>query len=202
MRSCALRILDAGDHLHRLGDLLRVLKLAILPRFPCLLDSLDAAPGLGARHPQRDDCRGAFANVLVILVHRRSSVVLERSSSARRRLVAQELVQTGFEGQDLLTSMSSRKPLLPAKNRGLPSSDRPGRTAAASAARSRGHRGRAGSWRGGVVEVGANCANAASSRYCARSVRIPPAGRHRLVWAAPPTRDTEIPALIAGRMPR
>eukprot|EP01139_Manchomonas_bermudensis_P015853 Amastigsp_a511200_9.p5 type:complete len:166 gc:universal Amastigsp_a511200_9:1617-2114(+) len=48
----------------------------------------------------------------------------------------------------------------------------------------------------------ANCAKAASSRYWARSVRIPPERfLISLVWAAPPTRDTEIPALMAGRIP-
>src|SRR6187431_1485737 len=50
----------------------------------------------------------------------------------------------------------------------------------------------------------ANCANAASSRYCASARRTPPPVSLRfmiLVCAAPPTRDTETPALIAGRMP-
>ena len=48
----------------------------------------------------------------------------------------------------------------------------------------------------------ANCANAASSRYWARARRTPPPSfLMTLVWAAPPTRDTEIPALMAGRIP-
>src|ERR1044071_5319043 len=50
----------------------------------------------------------------------------------------------------------------------------------------------------------ANCAKAASSRYCASARRTPPPVSLRfmiLVWAAPPTRDTEMPALMAGRMP-
>ena len=48
----------------------------------------------------------------------------------------------------------------------------------------------------------ANCAKAANSRYCAKSVRIPPdKPLITLVCAAPPTRETEIPALIAGRIP-
>ena len=50
----------------------------------------------------------------------------------------------------------------------------------------------------------ANCANAASSRYWASARRTPPPVSLRfmiLVCAAPPTRDTEMPALIAGRMP-
>ncbi len=48
----------------------------------------------------------------------------------------------------------------------------------------------------------ANCANAASSRYCARSVRMPPDWPLMiLVCAEEPTRDTEMPALMAGRMP-
>ena len=46
------------------------------------------------------------------------------------------------------------------------------------------------------------CANAASSRYCARAKRIPPPSfLIILVCAAPPTRDTDRPALIAGRIP-
>src|ERR1035437_4210572 len=45
-----------------------------------------------------------------------------------------------------------------------------------------------------------NCANAASSRYCARSRRMPPAMDFMaLVCALPPTRLTEIPTLMAGR---
>src|SRR5260363_315963 len=55
---------------------------------------------------------------------------------------------------------------------------------------------------GCVVQIGGNCANAASSQYCARSVRMPPDNFLMiLVCAAPPTRDTETPAFIAGRMP-
>jgi len=47
-----------------------------------------------------------------------------------------------------------------------------------------------------------NCANAASSRYCARSSRSLPATFFMaFVCAFPPTRLTEIPALIAGRTP-
>ena len=47
-----------------------------------------------------------------------------------------------------------------------------------------------------------NCAKAASSRYCARSRRSVPATCFiALVCAAPPTRDTEMPTLIAGRTP-
>src|SRR5690348_2526466 len=50
----------------------------------------------------------------------------------------------------------------------------------------------------------ANCANAASSRYCASARRTPPPVSRRFmtfVCAAPPTRDTEMPALMAGRIP-
>ena len=56
---------------------------------------------------------------------------------------------------------------------------------------------------GGRVEVAEpNCANAASERYCARSRRRRPATwRMALIWAAPPTRETEIPTFTAGRMP-
>src|SRR2546426_562759 len=47
-----------------------------------------------------------------------------------------------------------------------------------------------------------NCANAASSRYCARSSRsVPATCRIALTCAEPPTRDTELPTLIAGRTP-
>ena len=45
-------------------------------------------------------------------------------------------------------------------------------------------------------------ANASSSRYCDRSSRSEPdTWRIALIWAAPPTRDTEMPTLIAGRTP-
>ena len=48
----------------------------------------------------------------------------------------------------------------------------------------------------------ANCEKAANSRYCARARRIPPPSFLMiLVWAAPPTRETERPALMAGRIP-
>src|SRR5438045_2314428 len=48
----------------------------------------------------------------------------------------------------------------------------------------------------------ANCANAASSRYWASASFTPPDSFLMiLVWAAPPTRDTETPAFTAGRMP-
>ena len=44
-----------------------------------------------------------------------------------------------------------------------------------------------------------NCANASSSRYCARSRRRRPATFFiAFVWALPPTRETEMPTLIAG----
>ena len=47
-----------------------------------------------------------------------------------------------------------------------------------------------------------NCANAASSLYCANSTRIGAAIFFiALICAEPPTRDTERPALIAGRKP-
>ena len=47
-----------------------------------------------------------------------------------------------------------------------------------------------------------NCAKAAISRYCARSRRNRPATCFMArVWAAPPTRDTDRPTLIAGRTP-
>ncbi len=47
----------------------------------------------------------------------------------------------------------------------------------------------------------ANCAKAASSRYCASASRTPPPSfLITEVCAAPPTRDTDRPALIAGRM--
>ena len=47
-----------------------------------------------------------------------------------------------------------------------------------------------------------NCANASSSRYCERSRRSLPATFFiALVCALPPTRETEVPTLIAGRTP-
>ena len=47
-----------------------------------------------------------------------------------------------------------------------------------------------------------NCANAASSRYCARSSLSEPATCFiALICAEPPTRETEMPTLIAGRTP-
>src|SRR5580765_5294950 len=48
----------------------------------------------------------------------------------------------------------------------------------------------------------ANCEKAASSRYCASARRMPPPSFLMMsVCAAPPTRDTEMPAFIAGRIP-
>ena len=48
----------------------------------------------------------------------------------------------------------------------------------------------------------ANCANASSSRYCARSRRSLPATFFiAFVWALPPTRLTEMPTFTAGRTP-
>jgi len=48
----------------------------------------------------------------------------------------------------------------------------------------------------------ANCEKAANSRYCASSSFIRPATwRIALVWAAPPTRETDVPTEMAGRMP-
>ena len=48
----------------------------------------------------------------------------------------------------------------------------------------------------------ANCAKAASSRYWARSRRSVPATCFiAFVWALPPTRETEMPTFMAGRMP-
>ncbi len=47
-----------------------------------------------------------------------------------------------------------------------------------------------------------NCANASSSRYCARSRRRRPATFFvAFVCALPPTRDTEMPTFTAGRTP-
>ena len=47
-----------------------------------------------------------------------------------------------------------------------------------------------------------NCANDASSRYCARSIRRRPATCFMAPsCAAPPTRDTDRPTLMAGRTP-
>ena len=47
-----------------------------------------------------------------------------------------------------------------------------------------------------------NCANASSSRYWARSRRRRPATfLIAFVWAFPPTRETDVPTLIAGRTP-
>ena len=47
-----------------------------------------------------------------------------------------------------------------------------------------------------------NAANASSSRYCDRSSRSDPETFFiALICAAPPTRDTEMPTLIAGRTP-
>jgi len=48
----------------------------------------------------------------------------------------------------------------------------------------------------------ANCDKAASSRYWASARRMPPPSfLISLVCAAPPTRDTDRPALMAGRIP-
>ena len=48
----------------------------------------------------------------------------------------------------------------------------------------------------------ANIEKEAISRYCARSMRSRPATVFiPLIWALPPTRDTELPTLMAGRMP-
>ncbi len=47
-----------------------------------------------------------------------------------------------------------------------------------------------------------NWEKAASSRYWARSRRRRPATAFMaFTWAAPPTRETEFPTLMAGRMP-
>ena len=47
-----------------------------------------------------------------------------------------------------------------------------------------------------------NWANAASSRYWARSRRsFPATWRMAFTWADPPTRETERPTFTAGRMP-
>ena len=47
-----------------------------------------------------------------------------------------------------------------------------------------------------------NCANASSSRYWARSsFRRPATFRIARTWALPPTRETEMPTLIAGLTP-
>ena len=47
-----------------------------------------------------------------------------------------------------------------------------------------------------------NCAKASRSRYWARSSRRRPATFFiAFVWALPPTRETEMPTLIAGRTP-
>src|SRR3712207_8790644 len=47
-----------------------------------------------------------------------------------------------------------------------------------------------------------NCANASSSRYCERSsLRRPATFFIGLICALPPTRDTEMPTLMAGRTP-
>ncbi len=52
------------------------------------------------------------------------------------------------------------------------------------------------------IQIGCKLREAANSRYCANAKRIPPPSfLITLVCAAPPTRDTEIPALIAGRIP-
>ena len=43
-------------------------------------------------------------------------------------------------------------------------------------------------------------ANACMSRYCARLIfSVPATPFIALIWAAPPTRDTEIPTSMAGR---
>ena len=48
----------------------------------------------------------------------------------------------------------------------------------------------------------ANIAKACISRNCARSRRRRPATAFiAFTWAEPPTRETELPTLIAGRMP-
>jgi len=47
-----------------------------------------------------------------------------------------------------------------------------------------------------------NCAKASSARYCAKSIRNRPATFFiALICAAPPTRLTDTPTLIAGRTP-
>jgi hypothetical protein len=56
------------------------------------------------------------------------------------------------------------------------------------------------------LEVGSrsepNAAKASSSRYCDRSSRSEPATVFiALICASPPTRDTEMPTLSAGRTP-
>ena len=57
-------------------------------------------------------------------------------------------------------------------------------------------------WRVCLSRSELNDANAASSRYWARSRRRRPATwRMALTWAAPPTLDTDVPALTAGRIP-
>ena len=53
-----------------------------------------------------------------------------------------------------------------------------------------------------LVEVGAERANASRSRNCDSSPFIRPATFFiGAIWALPPTRDTEMPTLIAGRTP-
>ena len=47
-----------------------------------------------------------------------------------------------------------------------------------------------------------NCANASSARYCAIAMRrVPAIFFIALICAFPPTRETEVPTLIAGRTP-
>ena len=47
-----------------------------------------------------------------------------------------------------------------------------------------------------------NCEKASSSRYWeSSSFRRPATLRIGVIWALPPTRETEIPTLIAGRTP-
>jgi hypothetical protein len=55
---------------------------------------------------------------------------------------------------------------------------------------------------GGGVEIGAELGEGLELAE-AREVETQTAGHllHRLVWAAPPTRDTEMPTFMAGRWP-
>ena len=52
------------------------------------------------------------------------------------------------------------------------------------------------------VEIRSKCANGEFTILSKIETQAAGDLLHRLIWAAPPTRDTELPTLMAGRMPR
>src|SRR5574337_1669574 len=190
--------LRRGDHLHRLGALLRV------------LEALDLdADFLAGGH------RGCSWSVAQAKLFLNAAIAAPNSSSAALSIafsvssLPSSAAWLDFRcwcrpcsnASTRLTSTSSTKPLLTANSDAAISEIGSGAycgclsTSVTRAPRS-------SCLRVASSRSDANCANAASSRYCARSVRMPPESPLiSLVWAALPTRETEMPALIAGRMP-